>query len=665
MADERKETVILEFEVDAQGSVETIEQLTKANKQLRAERNQLNIATEAGRKRAAELNAVIDSNTSKIKENVSAIEQQKINIGNYGSALDRVLPGMGQFTQNLQQSANESGGFISGLKGMASGFLSATKASLAFLATPIGAAIAAIAAAFALLSKFLFGTQEGMDKLTAITRPLGAIMERLVGVVQVLGGKLFKQLADAIDDPIGAIKELGQLIVDNVINRFKALALFGPALKKVLSGDFAGGFRDLGNAAIQATTGIEDGIGKIEDAARGLADFVDEAWEQGKRLDELQKAIERGEIRQIVRSKELALIIAQQKKIVEDQTRSFEERISAAERAQNAQNELLRTELALLDTRIAKIRLEQSLNDTSREQEKELAELLAQRLELQAGITEQSIEFQNKLNELRKAESDEIRKQLELEREKMAQTPAERPEIEAEFRTAKIITDIRARMAKEVGDINRKMDNEEFARAERRAEVLEQLEWQKLDAAIAVTDGIMGLLDEQGDAYKAVATAQAIISTYTAATKAYEAAFLPVPTVASPALGAAFAAAAVLKGLANVAAINGVEFAEGGYTGPGGKYDPAGIVHKGEVVWSQEDVRLAGGPMAANALRPTAKLNGYFDGGIVARSISQPINQSQIDVMAIVRNMPAPVVSVKEINTVQRGVRVKENISKR
>ena len=35
-------------------------------------------------------------------------------------------------------------------------------------------------------------------------------------------------------------------------------------------------------------------------------------------------------------------------------------------------------------------------------------------------------------------------------------------------------------------------------------------------------------------------------------------------------------------------------FASGGYTGDGGKYDPAGIVHKGEYVFSQEDVNRIG-----------------------------------------------------------------------
>lgn len=44
-------------------------------------------------------------------------------------------------------------------------------------------------------------------------------------------------------------------------------------------------------------------------------------------------------------------------------------------------------------------------------------------------------------------------------------------------------------------------------------------------------------------------------------------------------------------------------FADGGYTGPGGKYDPAGIVHAGEVVWSQDDIARAGGVGAVESMR--------------------------------------------------------------
>jgi hypothetical protein len=44
-------------------------------------------------------------------------------------------------------------------------------------------------------------------------------------------------------------------------------------------------------------------------------------------------------------------------------------------------------------------------------------------------------------------------------------------------------------------------------------------------------------------------------------------------------------------------------FSTGGYTGPGGVNETAGIVHKGEVVWSQSDIARAGGLSIVEALR--------------------------------------------------------------
>lgn len=68
-------------------------------------------------------------------------------------------------------------------------------------------------------------------------------------------------------------------------------------------------------------------------------------------------------------------------------------------------------------------------------------------------------------------------------------------------------------------------------------------------------------------------------------------------------------------------------FSEGGYTGPGHKYQPAGVVHKGEVVWSQDDVSAMGGPAVVNRMRPTypksSSLRGYADGGIVTAGAKQ------------------------------------------
>ena len=62
---------------------------------------------------------------------------------------------------------------------------------------------------------------------------------------------------------------------------------------------------------------------------------------------------------------------------------------------------------------------------------------------------------------------------------------------------------------------------------------------------------------------KAMAVAAATISTYQAAQAAYQAAFMPVPTYASPALGAINMAAAIATGLANIKSILSVDSSGG------------------------------------------------------------------------------------------------------
>lgn len=57
-------------------------------------------------------------------------------------------------------------------------------------------------------------------------------------------------------------------------------------------------------------------------------------------------------------------------------------------------------------------------------------------------------------------------------------------------------------------------------------------------------------------------------------------------------------------------------YSTGGYTGDGGVSEPAGVVHKGEVVWSQKDVARAGGVDVVEAMRKGLK--GYDTGGAVA-----------------------------------------------
>lgn len=88
-----------------------------------------------------------------------------------------------------------------------------------------------------------------------------------------------------------------------------------------------------------------------------------------------------------------------------------------------------------------------------------------------------------------------------------------------------------------------------------------------------------------------------------------------------PYIAPVMAGAAVALQLAQAATIGSTSFnptgyADGGFTGYGGKYDVAGVVHRGEGVLTQEEIAALGGPAGFYALREAIK-NGYADGGMV------------------------------------------------
>lgn len=59
-----------------------------------------------------------------------------------------------------------------------------------------------------------------------------------------------------------------------------------------------------------------------------------------------------------------------------------------------------------------------------------------------------------------------------------------------------------------------------------------------------------------------------------------------------------------------------MSLSSGGYTGDGGRYEPAGIVHKGEGVLNQDEIRALGGEAGFNELRRALRGPGHSLGGM-------------------------------------------------
>ncbi|HHP4464044.1 TPA: tape measure protein [Acinetobacter baumannii] len=186
-------------------------------------------------------------------------------------------------------------------------------------------------------------------------------------------------------------------------------------------------------------------------------------------------------------------------------------------------------------------------------------------------------------------------------------------------------------------EARQQMDNEYHLKAidARKADHDSQLQLysQMISSASSTWGGLTQIVkDARGEnsrsfkamfiAQQSFAIASAIISAHLAATQVAADATIPF-------FGAKIAASTAMlaMGYANAGLIAGqtiAGFSDGGFTGSGGKYQPAGIVHKGEIVWSQEDIKRWGGVSVVESMRQSNP-SGYANGGYVSNNQSDAI----------------------------------------
>lgn len=423
------------------------------------ELNGLNTATEKGRKRFDELTKELKKNNEAIKEADQSAGDFKTSIGDYAGSAQEA----GEASSLMGGSIGKAGGIMTQVGGTAS------KLFRLLLANPFILIVGLIAA----LVKSFLDTQAGMDALTSVTRPLFAIFERLKGVLQVLATKLFGKLKQAFNDPVGTIKELGKAILDNVINRFKALLVLGDAIAQLFKGNFKEAAKLATDGFIQLGTGVTNATDKINAAIAATGDFIKEGIDIGKELDRVTKEIERSEIALTTQRAKLNKTFAESQEIAKDITKTEKERVAAAQAAIKAQNDLLNAEQNFLDLKIERLKLEQTLNDTSREGELELAELVAERTSFEETAAKKRAGANAQLNSINKQIAGQ-----EIARIKQRQAEEDKATKQEEDRLAKKLKDQRALNQKlqELDTFRREQENESALAAAETEEERFQLE---------------------------------------------------------------------------------------------------------------------------------------------------------------------------------------------
>jgi len=333
-------------------NTKSINNLRKANKKLTEERNKLNLETEEGRKKLKKLNDQLDENNKAIKENTDSLTKQKIGIGGYSESIKEALPGMA---------------------GMVAGFKQMTIAALKFIATPIGAVLAVIVAAFKLLQGAFSRSLSSQEKLTKITGKLSAAL----GVV------------------LDALIPVVEFILDQVLIAFESM----------------------GKAAVFVIEKLEKWGIISEETSKKVIDSFDKSADAADRLAQAERDLANADINLQKLQLRFQTLAERQRQIRDDESLSIEQRIEANKElgrilAQQTQAELVQAARVL---QIAKDR--QTVNGESVESINEIGFAEIKLLEITERVEAQKSEQLVNTNSLLREQS-ELYLKIAEEREK-------------------------------------------------------------------------------------------------------------------------------------------------------------------------------------------------------------------------------------------------------
>ena len=497
--------------------------------------------------------------------------------------------------KDIQKSTKSAEG---GVKSLADGFKGM---GLAVKAIGIGL----VMEAFNMFKEILGKNQKVVDLFNTAIGALSIAFNDLIGFVMDNFPSVVKIFKDVFENPTKYLQKFGDLIKENLIERFNSfldtVGYLGSALKKVFEGDFAGAMdsvKQAGKESIDILTGVNNTVDRskkaIGDAAEAIGNYAVKTFKASEANIKLQNSA--------------ILAVAEQGRLVEQYDRqaeklrqvrdndllSIDDRIKANDKLKGVLEKQQAAMLAQADLQVQAAKATYAMNksienqaavtDALANKEGVLAQVeglrsenIANNISLQKekialgqseveGLNALAIE-QKKFNET--LETDELKKlenqRLNLEEEKRIELERLQLKIDSSAEGTQTRVDAELEYATKKQEIDNALITNEEAIAAAQIELAKKVKKEKIEAADGVANTLSAmseLLGKETAAGKAAAVASATINTFSSAQKAYDAT-VGIPYV-GPILAPINAGIAIAAGIKNVKSILAVKVPGGG-----------------------------------------------------------------------------------------------------
>lgn len=363
----------------------TMSTQNKSTQELRDSRRELNQIskqivgnTEEEIQLRTELNEAIDEQTEALRNQSSEFNSSKDQIGEYENGfksafaqIDITNGGISGFVQRSQEAGGTGKLLTSSLGGMIKGFVGVTKASIGFIATPVGVFLGVVAGAFLLVQNAMNRSETATNK---IKKALSAFSGIINGVLKVL-------------------EPLGEFLIDGLV----------------------AGFELVEKGVFSAMEGIQTalnflGFDETAESMKGFVEGVRETTQASKELVvaevELQKAQRLSQKIQLDFQKEAEKL----RQIRDDVSKTDAERQKANEDLGVVLKQQLESELQIANQALEVSRLRIEAEGATKEALDQQAEALTTISDIQERITGQESEQLTNRVALQKEASDKAKK---------------------------------------------------------------------------------------------------------------------------------------------------------------------------------------------------------------------------------------------------------------
>lgn len=415
--------------------------LTETQKALEANLNVLEEGTEEYEDYSNAL-VVVNGDLDKVNDSLNENEE----------SFDASSLSLSGFIEQSQESGGAMKALTGGIKAGAKAMYGLIKSSLAFIATPVGIVLAAIAGAFLLIQSAMNRSEESTTKVK----------------------KAFSAFSGIVKGLLKFLEPLGEFLIDGLVKGFE---LVEKGLFKTLSA-IQKGLKFLG----------------LDDAAASLGNFtegIEEAAEASKELT--QAELEFAKAQRISRKLQLDYQKAAEKlrQIRDDESKSIPERIKANSELGALLQKQGEEELALAQKALNVANLKIKLNGETTESLDEQAEALTEIADIEERITGQvSEQLVNRVS-LEKEAAEKVKEIKEAANEEAVELAKEKAEAAIELAQYELNEYIRANQSKLQSD--KFLTEESLKEEQRRLDGL--AEQRRLFAAKELEEGSISQIE--------------------------------------------------------------------------------------------------------------------------------------------------------------------------